>query len=148
MRPPIEREVAAGTVRIESTVCDAQGEQILRVLIRVREGPEDPARQLLPNAQAPLRGVRNLELVVDQPELRSSGRVSQRIQGGFVGGEISIIPCHFTADWSLSPGSETHSESRMRNLLFFVDRYVEGDSIVIQTPAPEDRRAFCFVDRI
>src|SRR5688572_445492 len=118
------------------------------MLVRVREGPEDSARQLLPNAEAPLGGVRNLELVVDQPELRSSGRVSQRVQRCFVGGEISIVPRYLTADWSLSLGSEKHGESRVRNLLLFVDCYVEGDSIVVQPPASEDRRTLCVVDRI
>ena len=65
---------------------------------------------------------------------------------GSVCGEIRILPRYLAALRGYSPWRKRREKRWMSDFLRFVDCDVEGDAVVIKSPAAEDRRSFRLVD--
>src|SRR5690349_24669406 len=84
---------ARKAIGVELRICTSQGEQIARVLIRICHGSgESTFAEYLPQAQTPLCGSWQLELIVDYPISRLSSSRDQRIQYRILTGEVGVVP--------------------------------------------------------
>src|ERR1041385_4795560 len=72
----------------------------------------------------------------------------QRIERCLVSCKVGVAPGDLSANRCDTPRRKIHRKCRVSDLEFLVDRYVEWDTIVVQTPAPEDGGSVCFIQRV
>src|ERR1043166_6920012 len=126
------------TIRIQPDVRQAQCELIDPSLAGVGHCRGELSEQLA-DSQVPLRGLGNLVLIVDHPDLGYAGRFRKRVQGSLAGREIRILPRDLRSHGRDTPRGKLDDVVRVRDLELLVDRDVERYPIVIESPTTEYR---------